>query len=82
MELNEIIAALDDEIGRLQKARKLLGRTHGRLTQTTSSAFNAKEKKVRRKRRKRHNLSAEGREMIAAAQRKRWAAQKQKRIGK
>jgi hypothetical protein len=73
MGLNEIVAALDDEISRLQQVRTLLVATKGSVTNAaTSFAFGANQVKPR----KRRHLSAEARERIAAAQRKRWAAQK------
>jgi hypothetical protein len=73
MGLNEIVAALDDEISRLQLVRSLLAGTKDSVTHTaTSFAFGANQGKPR----KRRHLSAEARERIAVAQRKRWAAQK------
>ncbi len=73
MGINEIIAALDDEISRLQQVRSLLAGSKGNVTYAaTSFAFGANQDKPR----KRRHLSAEARERIAAAQRKRWAAQK------
>lgn len=73
MGINEIVAALDDEISRLQQVRSLLAGTKGSVTHAaTSFAFGTKQGKPR----KRRHLSAEARERIAAAQRKRWAAQK------
>lgn len=73
MGLNEIVAALDDEISRLQQVRSLLAGTKGSVRHAASSfAFVAKQGKPR----KHHHLSAEARERIAAAQRKRWAKQK------
>jgi hypothetical protein len=73
MELNEIIAALDNEISRLQQVRILLAGTKNNVTQAaTSFAYGANDGKVR----KRRQLSAEARARIAAAQKKRWAAQK------
>jgi hypothetical protein len=73
MGINEIVAALDDEISRLQQVRSLLTGTKGNLTHAaTSFAFGANSGKPHKKR----HLSAEARERIAAAQRKRWAAQK------
>jgi hypothetical protein len=66
----QIIATLDDEISRLQHARTLIaqsasgkgpGRSHVRASTTKP---------------KTRTLSAAARERIAAAQRKRWAAQK------
>ena len=73
MGLNEIVAALDDEISRLQHVRSLLAGTRSNLPQAaTSFAFGANQGKTR----KRRKLSAEARARISAAQKKRWAAQK------
>lgn len=73
MGLNEIVAALDDEISRLQQVRSLLTGANRNVTQkATSFSFGANEKAPRRKR----HLSAEARASISAAQKKRWAAQK------
>jgi hypothetical protein len=73
MGLNEIVAALEDEISRLEQVRSLLAGTKGDVTQAaTSFAFGANQGKPRKRRR----LSAEARARIAAAQKKRWAAQK------
>ena len=68
MSTQEIIAAIDAEIQRLQQARNLisgLGGTKRRGRPPAGSAHKAKR-----------TLSAEAREKIAAAQRKRWAKQK------
>jgi hypothetical protein len=74
MGINEIVAALDEEISRLHQVRGLLAGTKGNVTHpATSFAYGANQAKNPRK--KRH-MSAEARERIAAAQRKRWAAQK------
>lgn len=67
MNVNEILANIDDEISRLRQARALL------VGQGYSGSRAGRPKK------KRH-MSAEGRARIAAAQRRRWA--KQKRAGK
>ena len=73
MGLNEIVAALDAEISRLQQVRSLLVATKGSVTNAaTSFAFGANQSKPR----KRRHLSSEARERIAAAQRKQWSAQK------
>ena len=61
MKTKDIIASLDDEIARLQTARALIAES---FTATTGTAP------------KRRIFSAEGRERIAAAQRKRWAKAK------
>jgi hypothetical protein len=63
MDNQSIIAAIDEEIARLQQVRSLLG----------GGGFPGPFKgKTKRK----WVMSAEARERIAAAQRKRWAAQK------
>jgi hypothetical protein len=62
MQINEIIAAIDSEIIRLQQAKALLSgfTTSGNATSTP----------------KKRQLSAEARAKIAAAQKKRWAKAK------
>jgi hypothetical protein len=62
MEATALIAAIDDEIARLTRARNLLS---GRETVIARSSAP-----------KRRKLSAEARKRIADAQRRRWAAQK------
>jgi hypothetical protein len=65
MVIAEVLGSLDEEIGRLRQVKDLLlggGAGSGRL-----AVKRAKRKRV---------MSAEARERIAAAQRKRWAAQK------
>ena len=72
MALDNILAAIDEQIRNLQQARTLLadlpndlvGRGPGRPKGSTGKS----------KPRKRRALSAEGRAKIAAAQKKRWAA--------
>lgn len=61
MDLKSIIAALDAEIDALKRARAVLT-SAGRLQETVQP--------------KKRQLSPEGRARIAAAARKRWAAQK------
>ena len=63
MDTSSLITAINDEIDRLTKVRELLRGGNGMASRA----------EVKRKRRA---LSAEARERIAAAQRKRWAAQK------
>jgi hypothetical protein len=73
MGLNEIVAALDDEISRLKQVRSLLaGRKSNVAHAVTSFAFGASQGKVRKPR----HLSARARARISAAQKKRWAKQK------
>lgn len=71
MQIEQILAEIDDELGRLRLVKALLG---GNMPGTHNGA--SPNGRVKRKRR----LSAEAREKIAAAQRKRWA--RQKRAGK
>jgi hypothetical protein len=62
MDTNELIAAIEEEIDRLLQVKKLLFK--GLSTQTQG------------RKRKKRILSAEARDKIAAAQRKRWALQR------
>jgi hypothetical protein len=62
MHTNDIVAALDSEILRLQQVKALL----------SGSTTNPKAPSAQKK----HHLSAEGRARIAAAQKKRWAKAK------
>ena len=82
MQLNQILAGLDQEIARLQHARTLLagdqprrGRPRGsKSVKVASSAKAAKTAKSTAPKKRR--LSAEGRKRIAEAMRKRWAERK------
>ena len=68
MSREELIAAVDEEISRLEKVRSLLESAGGsRITTTTSFGNHPRKKRV---------LSAEARARIAAAQKRRWAKQK------
>ena len=68
MDVNTILASIDEEISRLTAVRQLLA---GSETMTTSPK-SAPAKPARKRRR----LSAEARKKIADAQRARWAKQK------
>lgn len=71
----EMIAAIDDEIAKLQMARSLLsgeGAANGR----PAAGENGRKKEAAKPKRVQRMLSPEARERIAAAQRKRWAATK------
>jgi hypothetical protein len=63
MNVNEILSSIDSEIARLEQVRALLAGQVG---------YSAGKGRATKKR----TLSAEARAKIAAAQRKRWAAQK------
>jgi len=65
MTTSDILAGIDEEIARLQQVRNLLAGGGGGFP----GPFSGKPRKKR-------ILSKEAREKIAAAQRKRWAAQK------
>ena len=73
METSAILAAIDEEIERLQQVRELLvGGDGTRRGRPLARSFPFGDNKPRKKR----FLSAEARAKIAAAQRKRWAKQK------
>jgi hypothetical protein len=67
MTIADIIQELDAEIARLQQVRALLSNARISGAANLNSLRDGRRKRV---------LSAEAREKIAAAQRKRWAAQK------
>ncbi len=69
MTREDIIAAIDDEISRLEKVKELLassstGKWNGAMARKAGGAP------------KKRNLSPEARARIAAAQKRRWAKQK------
>jgi hypothetical protein len=72
MSREELIAAVDEEISRLEKVRALLHSSGG--TRISTSFGNRPRKK--------RVLSAEARARIAAAQKRRWAKQKAAQAGK
>ena len=84
MALNDIVAQIDAEIARLQQARSLLATTgisvafpgarRGRPKQNAAVPGTSKPTKKRKKR----NLSPEGRARIAEAAERRWAKLKAK----
>ncbi|HEY1501237.1 MAG TPA: hypothetical protein VGF88_16810 [Acidobacteriaceae bacterium] len=67
MNIEQIVAELNAEIARLEQVKFLLTRDSGSASHKGLPTAPARKKRV---------LSAEARERIAAAQRKRWAAQK------
>ena len=68
MSREQILSAIDEEISKLQQARKLLQSSGGKLVSGLPSNG--------RKTRARRTLSPEARARIAAAQKRRWAKQK------
>lgn len=73
MTREELIAAVDEEISRLEKVRALLQSTGGSRISTSSFGNRPRRKRV---------LSADARARIAAAQKRRWAKQKAAQAGK
>jgi hypothetical protein len=72
MSTEALVSAIDEELARLKQVRNLLAGGGG---ENIPSQFQT-HKKLGRPAKKKRVLSAEAREKIAAAQRKRWAAQK------
>jgi hypothetical protein len=66
MTREQIIAAIDDEIGRLQQVKKLLQNAGGHSL-AGAAAIKPAPKRI---------LSPEARQRIAAAQKRRWAKQR------
>jgi hypothetical protein len=76
MQLSKILAEIDIEISRLEQARTLLS---GEVAPAVKKARKAKSIEVSNeapKRKKKRNLSPEGRKRIAEAVRRRWELQK------
>jgi hypothetical protein len=67
MNREQIIAAIEDEINRLEQVRKLLKSATGHNLVSGGAANKAPRKRI---------LSPEARQRIAAAQKRRWAKQK------
>ncbi|MGA8531739.1 MAG: hypothetical protein WB622_18605 [Acidobacteriaceae bacterium] len=67
MTREELVAAVDEEISRLEKVRALLQSSGSSRIATTSFGNRPRKKRV---------LSADARARIAAAQKRRWAKQK------
>jgi hypothetical protein len=69
MDRNQILQSIDEEISRLERAKELLTAINGHrpLTRGAKSATSAPKKRV---------LSADARNRIAQAQKRRWAKQR------
>jgi hypothetical protein len=91
MAISDILATIDQEIAQLQQARALLSggavaapkKSVGRPRKVVSAAVAPKKaaapvaaKPAKAAKKKKRNLSPEGRKRIAEAVKKRWAAQK------
>ena len=72
----EVIAAIDNEIARLQQARDILAGEEQDGTRRSVGRPAAAKKRVGRPAGTKRVLSPEARKRIAEAQKKRWAAQK------
>jgi hypothetical protein len=74
MSREQILAAIDEEISKLQQVRKLLQSSGGtKLVSGLSKSGKPRAKRV---------LSPEARQRIAAAQKRRWAKQKREASAK
>ncbi|MGB7189572.1 MAG: hypothetical protein WBD10_05505 [Acidobacteriaceae bacterium] len=75
MSREQILAAIDQEIGKLQQARKLLQSSGGSklVSGLTGGGGRPRKKRV---------LSPEARQRIAAAQKRRWAKQRKEASAK
>lgn len=72
MSREKILAAIDEEISKLQQVRKLLS-SGGKLVSGLSASGKPRAKRI---------LSPEARQRIAAAQKRRWAKQKKEAAAK
>lgn len=73
MGVSEILIQIDREIAQLEQARTLLGGTAAKPAPKKAAVAPATKKSAKRKKR---NLSPEGRKRIAEAVKRRWAEQK------
>lgn len=74
MQLSKILAEIDLEISRLEQARSLLAGGSAPAVKKTRKTKSAEAEAPKRK--KKRNLSPEGRKRIAEAVRRRWELQK------
>jgi hypothetical protein len=81
MAIAEIVAALDEEIARLQQVRGLLLAVGGGVSSGSRTSFQYGNNATKPAR-KRKPLSAAARARISAAQKKRWAKQKKEAANK
>jgi len=76
MQLSKILAEIDLEIARLEQARTLLSGDEAPAARKTRKARSTEAAVEAPKRKKKRNLSPEGRKRIAEAVRRRWELQK------
>ena len=74
MGVSEILAQIDREIAQLQHARSVLGGKAAPAAKKSAAA--PAVKKTGKRRKKKRNLTPEGRKRIAEAVKRRWAEQK------
>jgi hypothetical protein len=79
VEVNQIIAELDQEIARLREVRALLA---GEVSGARKRGRPAKKIAAVRKISRKHRLSPEGRKRISDALKRRWAAQRKRKAEK
>ena len=81
MQVSEILSEIDNEIARLQEARRLLAGENSRTTRTRGrkpGAVAAVAAAAPKKRRRRRKLTPEGRKKLSEALKARWAERKKK----
>jgi len=76
MNRTEIIAAINEELSKLQRVRDLLNRSNGYKALAAKAGVKTGGKSVTAPVRKKRVLSAEARNRIAQAQKRRWAKQR------
>jgi hypothetical protein len=76
MQLSKILAEIDLEISRLEQARTLLAGDAAPVVKKTRKTKTVEAGETPTKRKKKRNLSPEGRKRIAEAVRRRWELQK------
>jgi hypothetical protein len=79
VEVKQIIAELEQEIGRLREVRALLA---GETSSSRKRGRPAKKAAGARKISRKHRLSPEGRKRISEALKRRWAAQRKSKADK
>jgi hypothetical protein len=78
MQVSEILSEIDNEIARLQEARRLLAGESSGATRTRGRKPAAAAAAAPKKRRRRRKLTPEGRKKLSEALKARWAERKKK----
>ena len=78
MQVSEILSEIDNEIARLQEARRLLAGESSGATSTRGRKPAAVAAAAPKKRRRRRKLTPEGRKRLSEALKARWAERKKK----